>query len=264
MPLLDAHGLTVSYGGVHANDGIDLECEAGKIVGLIGPNGAGKTTFIDAITGFAPVTSGRVTFDGHDLHRLSPSARARLGLTRTFQSMELFDDLSVRDNLLVSAERLHWWSFFSDVVHPGRRRADAIARIDWALDVMDLRGVVDTMPDQLSHGQRKLVAMARAFAARPKLVLLDEPAAGLDSAESQALGALLASVIDEGISLFVIDHDMALMLTVCDDMYVLDFGRIIAHGTPEAIRDDPAVIAAYLGSSKAPEPQLFPPPEHDR
>ncbi len=253
MALLEARGLTVSFGGIRANDSIDLDCEAGKVVGLIGPNGAGKTTFVDAITGFAPVADGSVTFDGNDLASASPSARARLGLTRTFQSLELFEDLSVRDNLLAAAERSSWWSFFGDVVRPGRRHGDVADRVDWALDTVDLRNVVDVMPDQLSHGQRKLVAMARALAARPKLVLLDEPAAGLDTTESQAFGAVMRAVIDEGISLFVIDHDMGLMLSACDDLYVLDFGKIIAHGTPDVIRDDPAVIAAYLGGSTAPE-----------
>jgi branched-chain amino acid transport system ATP-binding protein len=253
VALLEARGLTVSYGGIRANDGIDLDCEAGRVVGLIGPNGAGKTTFIDAITGFTPVAAGSVTFDGRDLASASPSARARLGLTRTFQSLELFEDLSVRDNLLAAAERSSWWSFVGDVVRPRRRHGDVADRVDWALDTADLHDVVDTMPDQLSHGQRKLVAMARALAARPKLVLLDEPAAGLDTRESQAFGALMRAVVVDGISLFVIDHDMGLMLSVCDDLYVLDFGKIIAHGTPEVIRDDPAVIDAYLGESTAPE-----------
>jgi branched-chain amino acid transport system ATP-binding protein len=251
MALLEARGLTVSYGGVHANDDIDLECDPGEVVGLIGPNGAGKTTFIDAITGFTPIADGTVTFDGRDVGRASPSARARLGLARTFQSLELFDDLSVRDNLLIAAERPAWYSIFGDVVWPSRRRREANERVDWAIDTMDLRAVLDVMPSQLSHGQRKLVSMARAFAARPKLVLLDEPAAGLDTAESEALGALLRSVLDEGISLLLIDHDMGLVLGVCDDIYVLDFGVVIAHGPPATIRNDPNVITAYLGSSTA-------------
>ncbi len=264
MALLEARALTVSYGGIRANDGIDLDCEAGKVVGLIGPNGAGKTTFIDAITGFAPVTGGSVTFDGRDLATASPSARARLGLTRTFQSLELFEDLTVRDNMLASAERSTWWSFFGDVVWPARRRGDVADRVDWALDTVGMRSAVDAMPGQLSHGQRKLIAMARALAARPKLVLLDEPAAGLDPTESRALGALMRAVLDEGISLFIIDHDMGLMLTVCDDLYVLDFGKIIAHGTPEVIRDDPAVIAAYLGAPAPPDQPPTDPGERDQ
>ena len=254
MSLLDARGLTVTYGGVHANDGIDLRCEPGRMVGLIGPNGAGKTTFIDAITGFTPITSGTVTFDGRDIGRASPSARSRLGLARTFQSLELFDDLSVRDNLLIAAERPTWYSILHDVVWPTRRQREANERVDWAIDTMDLRAVVDVLPSRLSHGQRKLVSIARAFAARPELVLLDEPAAGLDTAESEALGALLRSAVDEGISLLLIDHDMGLVLGTCDDIYVLDFGVVIAHGPPATIRNDPTVITAYLGTSTLGDP----------
>ena len=254
MTLLEVRGLTVSYGGIRANDSIDLDCGEGRVVGLIGPNGAGKTTFIDAITGFARISDGTVVFDGTDLSRSAPSARARLGLTRTFQSLELFEDLTVGDNLLASAERSHWWSILADVVRPRRRDAEVADRVAWALDTVGLGAVVDVMPDQLSHGQRKLVSIARALAARPKLLLLDEPAAGLDPAESRALGVLMRTVIDEGISLFVIDHDMSLMLSVCDDLYVLDFGTIIAHGRPEEVRHDPAVIAAYLGDPRPPAP----------
>jgi branched-chain amino acid transport system ATP-binding protein len=254
MSLLDARGLTVTYGGVHANDSIDLRCQPGRMVGLIGPNGAGKTTFIDAITGFTPVTSGTVTFGGRDIGRASPSARARLGLARTFQSLELFDDLSVRDNLLIAAERPTWYSILHDIVLPTRRQREADERVDWAIDTMDLRAVVDVLPSRLSHGQRKLVSIARAFAARPELVLLDEPAAGLDTAESEALGALLRSAVDAGISLLLIDHDMGLVLGTCDDIYVLDFGVVIAHGPPATIRNDPTVITAYLGTSTLGDP----------
>jgi branched-chain amino acid transport system ATP-binding protein len=249
MALLEARELTVSYGGLHANDSIDLDCEAGKLVGLIGPNGAGKTTFIDAITGFTPVSAGRVTFDGRDLEGVSADQRAKIGLTRTFQSLELFEDLSVRDNLMAAAERPKWYSFLTDMVMPGRNERQYREQVDWALDIMKLTDRADTMPSDLSHGQRKLISVARALAARPKLVLLDEPAAGLDTAESQLLGQHLREFLQHDMSLFLIDHDMGLVLNVCDYIYVLDFGRIIAHGTPAQVRADPAVIAAYLGES---------------
>ncbi len=249
MALLEARNLTVSYGGLNANDSIDLDCHTGKLVGLIGPNGAGKTTFIDAITGFTPITEGSVTFDGVDLAGISPDKRAIMGLTRTFQSLELFEDLSVRDNLMAAAERPKWHSFLTDIVMPGRNERQYREQVEWAMDMMKLSDRADVMPSDLSHGQRKLISVARALAAKPKLVLLDEPAAGLDTAESRLLGQHLREFLSHDMSLFLIDHDMGLVLNVCDYIYVLDFGRIIAHGTPAEVRADPAVIAAYLGES---------------
>jgi branched-chain amino acid transport system ATP-binding protein len=249
MALLEARGLTVSYGGLYANNAIDLDCHDGMLVGLIGPNGAGKTTFIDAITGFTPINQGTVHFDGVDLAGKGPDQRAKMGLTRTFQSLELFEDLSVRDNLLAAAERPRWYSFLSDVVMPRRHERRYRAQVDWALELMRLGTVADTMPSDLSHGQRKLVSVARSLAARPRLVLLDEPAAGLDTVESQLLGKHLRECLGHGMGLFLIDHDMGLVLNVCDYIYVLDFGRIIAQGSPAEVRSNPAVISAYLGDS---------------
>ena len=256
MALLEARGLTVSYGGLHANDWIDLDCHDGMLVGLIGPNGAGKTTFIDAITGFTPLTRGRVTFDGHDLAGKGPDKRSLMGLTRTFQSLELFEDLSVRDNLLAAAERPRWYSLLSDIVVPRRNERRHHEQVEWALDVLQIAPLADAMPNDLSHGQRKLVSVARALAARPKLVLLDEPAAGLDTAESKLLGAHLRECLTQNMGLFLIDHDMGLVLNVCDYIYVLDFGRIIAQGTPSDVRANPVVIAAYLGENSAEQPEV--------
>ena len=249
MALLEARGLTVSYGGLYANNSIDLDCHVGKLVGLIGPNGAGKTTFIDAITGFTPISQGQATFDGVPIAGKSPDALAIMGLTRTFQSLELFEDLTVRDNLMAAAERPKWHSFLTDIIMPGRNERQYRDQVDWALDMMQLGSRANAMPSDLSHGQRKLVSVARALAAKPKLVLLDEPAAGLDTAESQLLGQHLRNFLDHDISLFLIDHDMGLVLNVCDYIYVLDFGVIIAHGTPAEVRANPVVIAAYLGES---------------
>jgi branched-chain amino acid transport system ATP-binding protein len=244
--LLDTKGLTVTFGGLNANDAVDLTVDQGAFVGLIGPNGAGKTTFIDAITGFVKPSAGVVRFADRDITDLPPHARARLGLSRTWQSLELFDDLSVADNLRVAAERPRWWSFLSDVLHPGRE-ASLAERVDWALAQVGLAEFRDAYPSDLSHGRRKLIGVARALAASPQLVLLDEPAAGLDTSESQVLGTHLRGLLDAGITVFLIDHDMALVLNVCDYLYVLDFGRIVAQGTPAEIRVNPAVVAAYLG-----------------
>ena len=250
--LLESVGLTVRYGGLNANDSVDLSVESGKVVGLIGPNGAGKTTFIDAITGFTAPTSGRVIFDGRDINALTPAKRAAAGLTRTFQSLELFDDLTVWDNLLVPAERPSLRSVLTDFVRPNRRLASH-EQAQWALQTMQLEDLRDRLTFDLSHGQRKLVSVARALANRPKLVLLDEPAAGLDTAESQVLGAHLRDFLERDITVFLIDHDMGLVLNVCDYIYVLDFGRIIAQGTPSEVRANPAVIGAYLGQAAGEE-----------
>ena len=247
-PLLQAQGVTVTYGGVHANRDVDLAVGAGQFVGLIGSNGAGKTTFVDAITGFTTVAAGSVMFDGEDITHARPHLRARAGLVRTFQALELFDDLTVRDNLLVACEPSRWWSLPFDILR--RKQLPEIEeRVDWALKRMGCAAFANRLPEDLSHGQRKLVSVARALAAQPKLVLLDEPAAGLDATESQALAKVLRSLLDDGIAVFLIDHDMGLVLSVCDEIYVLNFGEIVAHGTPAQIRHDPAVIAAYLGES---------------
>jgi branched-chain amino acid transport system ATP-binding protein len=246
--LLESAGLTVAYGGLRANDRVDLAVPKGKLVGLIGPNGAGKTTFIDAITGFTKQTEGSVHFAGEDITNLSTHDRARRGLSRTWQSLELFEDITVRDNLLVAASRPKWWSFLADFVHPNRF-GGLDEQVDWALMQVGLTDFAPNYPGELPHGHRKLIGVARALVAKPKLVLLDEPAAGLDSAESHELGRQLRGLLDVGITVFLIDHDMGLVLSICDHLYVLDFGRIIAEGTPAQIRANPDVVAAYLGES---------------
>jgi branched-chain amino acid transport system ATP-binding protein len=245
--VLETSGLTVTFGGLNANDKVDLAVGEGQFVGLIGPNGAGKTTFIDAITGYVPMSAGQASFVGADITVLKPHERAQAGLVRTFQSLELFEDLSVRDNLLVAGYPVKWYSFLLDMMHLTPRIGEVEERVDWALDILNLGDAADRMPTDLSHGQRKLVGVARALAAQPKLILLDEPAAGLDTAESQNLGRQLRTFLDHDMSVFLIDHDMGLVLSVCDYIYVLDFGQIIAQGTPAEIREDPAVKAAYLG-----------------
>ncbi len=248
-PLLETSQLRVSFGGLHANADVDIRIMPSTFVGLIGPNGAGKTTFIDAITGYVPLSAGRASFDGTDLAGLAPHERARRGLSRTFQSIELFEDLSVADNILAAAEQPKWWSFLADLVAP-KRSSGQRERVDEALGLVGLDGVAELFPSDLSHGQRKLVGVARAIAARPKLILLDEPAAGLDTAESRILGSRLRGLLDHDMTVFLIDHDMGLVLSVCDYLYVLDFGRIIAEGKPAEIRANPVVIEAYLGESE--------------
>jgi ABC-type branched-subunit amino acid transport system ATPase component len=243
--LLRVDDLTVRYGGLAAVDGVSLEVEQGHLVGLIGPNGAGKTTFIDAVTGITRST-GSILFAGEALERERPYARIRRGLARTFQSLELFEDLTVRENLLVAAERPRWWSTVSDLFVPAESRAGGRAA-DSALELLGLRDQADALPGDVSLGVRKLITVARALAAEPRLVMLDEPAAGLDSNESIELGARLRDVVASGVTVLLVDHDMGLVLGTCDRINVLEFGRLIASGSPAEVRDNQRVIDAYLG-----------------
>ena len=242
--LLEVDGLNVRYGGVRAVSDVSFSVEEGSVTGLIGPNGAGKTSIIDALTGYHAPSAGTVTFAGEDITTLRSHLRARRGLARTFQSVELFDDLTVRENLLASSDDIGVGRAFLELFRPGR---SSEAAADWPLAVCNLEDVADRSPMDLSHGRRKLVGVARALARRPRLVLMDEPAAGLDTDETVELGERLRAMPGEGVTVLLIDHDMNLVLTVCDRVYVLDFGQLIAEGTPAQIRDDASVIAAYLG-----------------
>jgi branched-chain amino acid transport system ATP-binding protein len=244
--LLTVDALRVTYGGVTAVDDVDLTVPEGRVVGLIGPNGAGKTSIIDALTGYHPPASGTVAFEGEDITSLRAHLRARRGLVRTFQSVELFDDLTVEENLLVASQRMGVLKALRDLLLPiGSHPRDDV---DWALDLCGLTDVADRLPTELSHGRRKLVGVARALAQRPRLVLMDEPAAGLDTDESLELGRHLRALPEAGVTVLLVDHDMGLVLGVCDEIVVIDFGKVIARGTPEQIRNDEAVLAAYLGS----------------
>jgi branched-chain amino acid transport system ATP-binding protein len=245
--LLEVENLRVSYGAVVAVDNVSLTVDEGEIVGLIGPNGAGKSSLIDALTGAMKNRGGHVTFEGRSLDKLPPHTVARRGIVRTFQSVELFDDLTVHENLQVAAEQPRMWDLFRDLIVPSRpQRVDDVA---WASALCDLDEVAGRYPRELSHGQRKLTGVARTLAKRPRLVLMDEPAAGLDTDESVAFGRRLRSLPENGVSVLLIDHDMELVLGVCDRIVVLDFGKIIASGTPAEIRANDAVIAAYLGEA---------------
>ena len=247
--VLSTTGVSVSFGGVHAVVDVDLQVEEGQLVGLIGPNGAGKTTFIDAITGFVR-SQGRVELDGHDLAGLPPHARARRGLARTWQSTELFDDLSVRENLTVAAQRPSFLSLAAELV--GKRVGESAAA-ERALELLDLGPIAEAMPAELTQGQRKLVGVARAIAMEPRLLCLDEPAAGLDTNESEDLGQRLRRIADAGTTTLLIDHDMGLVMNICDRIIVLEFGKVIAAGPPDEVRRDPRVVTAYLGSAAATE-----------
>jgi ABC-type branched-subunit amino acid transport system ATPase component len=242
-PVLSVRGLSVSYGGVKAVAEADLDVPAGQLIALIGPNGAGKTTLVDAITGFVRY-QGEVRLDGQDLAGLPPHRRAQLGLARTWQSIELFDDLSVRENLSVASGRVRGWRTVGELV--GRLRPPSES-INSALSLLGLEKLADANAADLSEGQRKLVGIARALVARPRVLCLDEPAAGLDTHESDQLGRRLRQIVDTGMPILLIDHDMNLVLEVSDHVVVLEFGTVIASGPPESVRRDPRVVAAYLG-----------------
>ncbi len=231
-PLLEVRDLTVRYGGVVAVNTVSFAVEEGQIVGLIGPNGAGKTTTIDALCGFQPY-AGSVALDGVGIDDLAPYRRAGLGLARTFQLAGVADDLTVEENVQVGQQR---------VAHDPA----ALTRILDELGLSDLRHLQVSL---LSQGRRQLVSVARALAGEPRLLLLDEPAAGLDSTESQWLADQLRRVRDGGVTILLVDHDMSLVLNLCDEIAVLDFGALIASGTPEQIRSNEKVSTAYLGAT---------------
>ena len=232
-------GVTVPIGATPVVRGVALVVPAGSVIGLIGPTGAGKTTLLDAATGFTAAT-GSVLRDGEALERLPPHARARRGLARTFQSLELFEDLAVVENLRVARES-------TDTT--GRAGRDD--QVDAVLARLGLDGVADRLPGALSHAQRKLVALGRALVTAPSVLLLDEPAAGLDGAERGALAVLVRELAAEGTAVVLVDHDMGLVLEVCDEVCVLSRGSVLTHGTPAQVRADERVVAAYLGTAAA-------------
>lgn len=242
MSLLELCGATVRFGGNVAVDNVDLTVPAGSITGLIGPNGAGKTTTFNVITGLQPVTSGSVRLDGDDITKLKPHQRARRGIARTFQRLESFGSMTVRENVLVAAE-----------LNRGRLSVDSDPdHLTMALlDRLGLTEFADQTADSLPTGRARLVEMARALATNPRLLLLDEPASGLDESESRELAALLESLADGGLAVLLVEHDVPLVMRVCELIHVLDFGRILASGNATEIQQDPTVQAAYLGQTGA-------------
>jgi branched-chain amino acid transport system ATP-binding protein len=244
-PLLSIRGLTVRYGAVTAVHGVDCTVERGELVGIIGPNGAGKTSLIDALTGFTEAT-GSARFKNVELLGLASYKRARSGVGRTFQGVELFEDLTVRENLMIAAERSRWQDTLRRLRRP--HRAASRELLEDTLATFGLSEMADRRPTELSQGRRKMVGVARALIGQPELLLLDEPAAGLDSAESRVFGDRLRRLVADGLSAVLIDHDVDLVMGICDRMYVLEFGEVIASGPAAEIRANDRVIKAYLGT----------------
>lgn len=239
MALLEVEGVSVSFGGVKALEGVSLEADSGHITGLIGPNGAGKTTLFNVICGLQQTDQGTVTFDGKDIGNLKPFERARLGLGRTFQRLEVFDSLSVFDNVLVAAE-----------MRKGRSREATSPREDAEriIDRVGLAAVAQERVANLPTGTARLVELARALGARPRLILLDEPSSGLSEQESDELASLLVALAEEGLAILLVEHAMELVMGVSRRICVLDFGKVLAVGTPAEVQKDADVQAAYLGA----------------
>lgn len=245
MPLLETRDVKVRFGGNVALDDVSIAVEPASITGLIGPNGAGKTTLFNCITGLQALSGGKVFFNDKDVTKLPPHKRTRMGLARTFQRLELFTSLSVRDNVRVAGEIRNRWSFRTS-------RVDAKAETERVLELVGLTAVADREVGEIPTGQARVVELARALMIQPSLVLLDEPASGQTEEETEQFGELLRKLArEDGLGICLVEHDMSLVMKVCETIHVLDFGRIIASGSAESVRNDPAVIDAYLGAPES-------------
>ncbi|HEV3353253.1 MAG TPA: ABC transporter ATP-binding protein [Acidimicrobiales bacterium] len=232
----------VRFGGVAALAGVDLEAAARRVTGLIGPNGAGKTTLFNVITGLQAPTAGRVYLDDRDITDVKPHQRARLRMARTFQRLEVFGSLTTRENIMVAAEARRDWT------RDKQEKEDPTRVTEEILDRVGLRSVAASPVDSLPTGLARLVELGRAMATRPRLLLLDEPGSGLDEHETEELAGILLELAREGMAVLLVEHDVELVMRVCTEIFVLDFGRLIAQGTPAEIQGNELVHAAYLGT----------------
>ena len=238
--VLEVVDVSVRFGGINALTDVRLSAREGQITGLIGPNGAGKTTLFNVITGLQEPTQGRVWLRDEDVSDLAPYKRARRGLARTFQRLEVFGSLTVYENILAAAEFHRSWS--DEHTTPRAVAAEIVQRVGLSV-------VADARVDGLPTGLARLVELGRALATRPRLLLLDEVGSGLNHDETAALGDLMLEITRDGTAILLVEHDVELVMRVCDRIFVLDFGRVIASGRPEQIQQDPAVQAAYLGAA---------------
>jgi branched-chain amino acid transport system ATP-binding protein len=238
-PALEVVGVSVSFGGVRALESVSIVVPAGQVTGLIGPNGAGKTTLFNVITGLQTASSGAIRLRGKDITSSSPVQRARMGLARTFQRLEMFGSLTTFENVLTAAEFRRGWA--RDGSDPRQVAADLIDRVG-------LREVANERVDGLPTGLARMVELARSLATQPTLLLLDEPGSGLDGAESDALARLLVEMASAGTAVLIVEHDVELVMRICSTVNVLDFGELIATGPPADVQSDPAVQLAYLGA----------------
>ena len=248
--LLEVDDVTIRFGGLTALDSVTFDIHEGEILGLIGPNGAGKTTCFNVMTGVYQATSGQVRLDGTPLAKMKRHKITKLGMARTFQNIRLFRSMTVLENVMVGADAHSKVGFFDALFRTPRHRHTEVEAHDRAKELLDIVGIRarhDELAANLSYGDQRRLEIARAMATSPKLLCLDEPAAGFNPAEKQRLMELIRKVRDQGYTVLLIEHDMRLVMGVTDRIVVLEFGRKIAEGTPAEIRDNPAVIAAYLG-----------------
>jgi branched-chain amino acid transport system ATP-binding protein len=238
VALLDCQQVSMRFGGHLALNQVDLTVDPGMVTGLIGPNGAGKTTMFNCITGLLDPSGGRVSFEGEDISGIAPYRRARLGIARTFQRLELFTSLSVRDNIRAAGEIRNSWR---------KGRINASEEAAKIIDLIGIGHVADRDIAEIPTGMARRVELGRALMTRPRLLLLDEPASGQDEQETEEFGDLLLRLAGEGIAILLVEHDVGLVMRTCSSIHVLDFGQIIATGTPAQIQTNPVVVSAYLG-----------------
>ena len=254
MAMLDLKDISIRFGGVQALDHVTFSLKRGEILGLIGPNGAGKTTLFNCVSGVLKPDTGTIRYEEQNLSGLKPDARAHLGIARTFQNLQLFGSMTVLENLMVPLDAFARRGMFGDAFRTPRTRYEERKAEEHARAILHFLGLTehtDTAAGALSVGVQRRVELGRALCLRPKLLLLDEPAAGLDAVETGELAALLPQIRARfGITMLLVDHDMALVMKACDYIYVLDFGKLISEGPPQRVSSDPEVVKAYLGEAQ--------------